>query len=55
MQEFPKAVEKDGFDYIFKIIIIGNGSSGKSSILHYYLNNKGASSKILVLAKRSIT
>ena len=28
------------YDYIFKIVIIGNGSCGKSSILHYYINNK---------------
>lgn len=33
--------EKEAYDCIFKIIIIGNGSSGKSSILYHYLNGKG--------------
>ena len=32
--------EKEQYDYIFKIIIIGNGSCGKSSILHQYIYGK---------------
>jgi len=28
------------YDYIFKVIMIGNSNTGKSSILNRYLNNK---------------
>ena len=28
-------------DYIFKIILVGNGNSGKTSLLYHYLTNKG--------------
>lgn len=33
-------MESEAYDCIFKIIIIGNGSSGKSSLLSYYLTGK---------------
>jgi GTPase SAR1 and related small G proteins len=32
-------VEKD-YDYMFKIIIIGESGTGKSCILHYLLENR---------------
>jgi len=31
---------KDRFDILFKYIIIGDTSVGKSCVLHYYLRNK---------------
>ncbi|CAD8090388.1 unnamed protein product [Paramecium sonneborni] len=33
-------MDKEPYDFIFKIIIIGNGSCGKTSILYHYLNGK---------------
>lgn len=33
-------MDKEPYDSIFKIIIIGNGSCGKTSILYHYLNGK---------------
>lgn len=33
-------IDKETYDYIFKIIIIGNGSCGKTSLLYHYLNGK---------------
>jgi GTPase SAR1 family protein len=32
---------KEKYDFIFKLVIIGNANCGKSSILHYFVNNKG--------------
>lgn len=31
---------KDRYDFLLKFIIIGNSSSGKSCLLHYFLENK---------------
>lgn len=33
-------MEKDQYDYLLKFIIIGNSNSGKSCLLHYFLENK---------------
>lgn len=27
-------MERENYDYLFKFILIGNGNSGKSSVLH---------------------
>lgn len=32
--------EKEIYDYIFKFILIGNGSSGKTSLLYQFIHNK---------------
>ena len=32
-------MEKD-YKYLFKIIMIGNSSTGKTSLLHYYIEGK---------------
>jgi len=29
--------EREIFDFIFKFILIGNGSSGKTSLLYYFM------------------
>ena len=33
-------MEKENYDYLFKFIIIGNSNSGKSCLLHYFIENK---------------
>jgi GTPase Era involved in 16S rRNA processing len=33
-------MEKDQYDYLLKFIIIGNSNTGKSCLLHYFLENK---------------
>eukprot|EP01016_Furgasonia_blochmanni_P004713 TRINITY_DN1181_c0_g2_i2.p1 TRINITY_DN1181_c0_g2~~TRINITY_DN1181_c0_g2_i2.p1 ORF type:complete len:179 (+),score=26.45 TRINITY_DN1181_c0_g2_i2:70-606(+) len=33
-------MERDNYDYLFKFIIIGNTNTGKSCLLHYFLENK---------------
>jgi len=33
-------MERERFDYLFKFIIIGNTNTGKSCLLHYFLENK---------------
>ena len=32
--------EKETYDFVFKFILIGNGSSGKTSILSHFINGK---------------
>lgn len=33
-------MEADHYDYLLKFIIIGNSGTGKSCLLHYFLENK---------------
>ena len=33
-------MDKDQYEYLMKFIIIGNSNSGKSCLLHYFLENK---------------
>ena len=33
-------MEKENFDYKFKLIIIGNSNTGKSCLLHYLIENE---------------
>lgn len=32
-----RSSDREPFDFIFKIIVIGNMSSGKTSIVHYFM------------------
>ena len=34
------SIQKDRFDILFKYIVIGDTSVGKSCVLHHYLRNK---------------
>jgi GTPase SAR1 family protein len=34
------ARERENFDYQLKVIVIGNMSSGKSSVVHYFMHQK---------------
>lgn len=33
-------MEKDHYDFLLKFIVIGNSNTGKSCLLHYFLENK---------------
>ena len=33
-------MDREKYDYLFKFIIIGNSSTGKSCLLHYAISNK---------------
>jgi GTPase SAR1 family protein len=33
-------MERDNYDFVFKLVIIGNSNCGKSCLLHYFLENK---------------
>jgi len=33
-------MERDHYDYLVKFIIIGNSSTGKSCLMHYFIENK---------------
>lgn len=33
-------MDKDDYNYLIKFIVIGNSGSGKSCLLHYFLENK---------------
>lgn len=37
--------EKEIYDYVFKFILIGNGSCGKTSLLYYFIHQKGSTFK----------
>lgn len=32
--------QRESYDYLFKFILIGNTNTGKSCLLHYFLENK---------------
>lgn len=33
-------MDKDEYNYLIKFIVIGNSGTGKSCLLHYFLENK---------------
>lgn len=33
-------MERDNYDYMLKLVIIGSSNAGKSCLLHYFLENK---------------
>lgn len=50
-------MDKESYDYLFKFILIGNTNTGKSCLLHYFLENKCLIERFLVysLVKKNST